>query len=260
MARVQLGEIHEQPWCPAAVRDGATDCLNIIARWSRQFEHIVPKLQDAIQVMHAERIIDLCSGSGGPWLRLYSRLRQPSGEPIEIWLTDLYPNVPAMRAAAQVSQGQIHFVATSVDVTKLHGELEGFRTLFTAFHHFPPVVARAILQDAVDRGQGIAIFEQTRRSPLALLVMLFLPLISLLVVPFIRPFRLSRLFWTYLLPVIPLVLCIDGMISCLRTYSEAEMAALIAGLQGAAYTWEIGRVPSPLSPIGVFYTIGYPVI
>jgi hypothetical protein len=258
MARLQLLEIHEQPWCPAAVRDGATDCLNIIAIWGRQYKYIVPKLRHAIEQSQTRRVVDLCSGGGGPWLQLYRYFDQKSTQPLEILLTDLYPNLLGMRAAAQRSYGQIHFVETPVDATQLGPELDGFRTLFTSFHHFPPHVARAMLHDAVRQAQGIGIFEQTRRSPLALVVMLFLPLIALLVVPFIRPFRPSRLFWTYLLPAIPLVLCIDGIISCLRTYSEREMAEMIAELHGVPYIWEIGSVPSPLSPIGILYAIGYP--
>ena len=37
LARRQWIEIHDQPWCPAAVRDGATDCLKLFAVIGRQF-------------------------------------------------------------------------------------------------------------------------------------------------------------------------------------------------------------------------------
>jgi hypothetical protein len=92
--------------------------------------------------------------------------------------------------------------------------------------------------------------------------MLTLPLIALLTTPFIRPFRWSRLFWTYIIPAIPFVLCFDGIVSCLRTYSVEELHTLIAGVNATSsdtgYVWEVGHVPSPLSPIGVTYAIGYP--
>jgi len=114
------------------------------------------------------------------------------------------------------------------------------------------------LQSAVDEGQGIAVFEQTRRHPLALLMMLTLPFLAWLLTPFIRPWRPARLFWTYIIPAIPLVLCFDGIVSCLRTYSPDELLALAEGLHGAPYTWRAGRVRSPLSPIGVTYLIGVP--
>lgn len=258
MARRQLWEIHEQPWCPAQVREGTTDCLNAFAIWAGQYAAVVPKLREAFRQTNSSRVIDLCSGSGGPWLQLYRRFHRDAAHPLEIVLTDLYPNLSAMRDAEMRSQGQICFIATPVDATQLSSELEGFRTLFTAFHHFPPEIARSILQDAVNQRQGIAIFEQTSRSVVALLVMLAVPWLALLIVPFIRPFRLSRLFWTYIIPAIPMLLYIDGIVSCLRTYSNAEMQRLIVQLHGPAYVWEIGHLPSPLSPIGVHYTIGYP--
>jgi hypothetical protein len=87
MSRMQLIEIHEQSWCPAAVREGATDCLNAIANWGRQYEYVIPKLRYALQQTQARRVIDLCSGSGGPWLQLYTRFDHLSARPLEIVLT-----------------------------------------------------------------------------------------------------------------------------------------------------------------------------
>jgi hypothetical protein len=255
LPRLQLLEIHEQRWCPRPIRDGATDCLHTIAALTQQYRPVVPRLRHALQASGARRVVDLCSGGGGPWPSLYRHVAAPS---LPILLTDLYPNLPAMQAAAGRSQHRIGYCATPVDVTHVPTALAGFRTLFTALHHFPPPRARAILQDAVAQQQGIAVFEQTRRSLLAVAVMGVLPLLALLIVPFIRPWRASRFFWTYIVPAIPLVLWFDGTVSCLRTYSPAELRSLVAGLAGPPYTWEIGWMPSPLSPIGVTYAIGYP--
>src|SRR2546425_11759383 len=83
--------------------------------------------------------------------------------------------------------------------------------------------ARAILADAVHNRQGIGVFEATQRRALALLLMLLAPLMMLVVTPFIRPFRWSRLLWTYLIPLVPLVTLFDGLVSCLRTYSVQEL-------------------------------------
>lgn len=262
MPRLHLLELHEQAWCPTAIRDGATDCLRFVATVGHQYKYVVPLLQAALLATGATQIVDLCAGGGGPWLRLGPMLRTKEGEPMPILLTDLYPHhVGEVGQAA--ARRQLHFVATPVDATRLPPNLPGFRTLFTAFHHFPPAQARAILQDAVNAGQGIAIFEQTARTPLALLIMLLLPWLAWLSAPFIRPWRLSRFFWTFLIPAIPLVLWVDGMVSCLRTYSAAELAEMVNTLDpapdGTAYVWQIGTARSPLSPLGVSYLIGYPV-
>lgn len=261
MSRLHLFELHEQPWCPAAIRDGATDCLRFIATVGNQYKHVVPLLQQALLTTDAPRIIDLCSGGGGPWHSLASKLRTGQGDPVQILLTDLYPNQGAGEAR-HTATPQLHFIVTPVDATQLPADLTGFRTLFTAFHHFSPQHAQAILQDAVNANQGIAIFEQTARTPVALLTMFLLPFLGLLAAPFIWPWRRAHFFWTFIIPAIPLVLWFDGMISCLRTYSASELAMLIDKLDpapsGVVYIWQIGKVRSPLSPIGVSYVIGYP--
>jgi hypothetical protein len=87
-----------------------------------------------------------------------------------------------------------------------HGDSKDFGTMFSSFHHFPPNEATAILQDAVDNRQGIAVFEAARRRPLSIVLTFLVPLAAFCTVPLIRPFRFSRIFWTYLMPVIPLVL------------------------------------------------------
>ena len=262
MQRRQLIELHEQPWCPAAVRDGATDCLRLIATVGRQYRGVLPKLQAALATTASTQIVDLCAGSGGPWSSLASQLQPVAGQPVAILLTDLYPRrLPLPSAHTQQPAkhgGTLHYLTMSVNATQTPADLHGFRTLFTAFHHFPPATAQAILQNAVDQGEGIAIFEQTRRNPLALLFMMVLAPLVLLITPLIRPWRLRRCFWTYVIPAIPLVLAIDGIVSCLRTYTPAELQAMTARLTGQPYHWEIGIAPAPLSPLGITYLIGYP--
>ncbi len=257
MQRRHLLEIHEQPWCPAAIRNGATDCLRFIATVGRQYKYVLPKLEAALVATSSTRIVDLGSGSGGPWPTLHQQLGTIDGEQVQILLTDLYPSVTDPRA--QRAQSPLIYVPTAVDATAVPPDLRGFRTLFTAFHHFEPATAQAILQDAVDQRQGIAIFEQTRRHPLALLLMVLLAPLAFLAVPFIWPWRLSRFFWTYLLPAIPLVLCVDGIVSCLRTYTPDELRGMTDRLSGARYQWAIGHAAAPLSPLGVLYAIGYPI-
>lgn len=262
MRRLHLFEIHEQPWCPPALRDGATDCLCFIASIGRQYNHIAPLLQDALLATNATQIVDLCAGGGGPWLALGRTLKTRTGQPVQILLTDLYPHERANQRAKVTPGVTLRFYPTAVDATQPPAALIGFRTLFTAFHHFAPAQAQAILQSAVNAGQGIAIFEQTARTPLGLLVMYLLPWLALVSGLAVYPWRFSRFFWTFVIPAIPLLLWFDGMVSCLRTYSTAELQALVAALEpspkGTTYVWRIGKVRSPLSPLGVSYLIGYP--
>jgi hypothetical protein len=88
--------------------------------------------------------------------------------------------------------------------------------------------------------------------------MLTAPFFVLLHTPKIRPFRWSRLLLTYLLPVVPLLVMVDGIISCLRSYTTEELTAMTASLTGAPYEWEIRQLGSPRSPFPIISVIGCP--
>ena len=137
-------------------------------------------------------------------------------------------------------------------------ELAGFRTIFSSFHHFAPDEARAILKDAFDARQGIAVFEGATRERRTLMAIFFLmPLLTLLLMPRIRPFRWSRFFYTYLLPVIPFTLWMDGLLSCLRSYSQSDLRELVSGMTAEDYRWDVGIERGRL--VAVAYLIGHPL-
>lgn len=257
MRRITIPEVHEQAWFPKSLRNGVTDGLQSVFRIGKIYDPIASRLARAIKASGAHRLVDLCSGAGGPWMSLHRSLaRQNDGDHVEICLTDKYPNLSAFQGARETSGGAISYCAESIDATKVPARLAGFRVMFTSFHHFAPDQAVAILQSAVNDRQGIAIFEAARRRPLTILLTFLMPLGALLAIPFVRPFRLSRLIWTYLIPVVPFILWFDGILSCLRAYSPAELAQLISRLQANDYKWEIGEVTGRLAP--VTYMLGYP--
>jgi hypothetical protein len=130
--------------------------------------------------------------------------------------------------------------------------------MFSSFHHFPPEQARAILQNAVDAKQGIGIFEVTSRTASAVAMMFLWFLTPFVFTPAIRPFRWSRLLYTYVLPIIPLVLLFDGLVSCLRTYQPRELRELIDGLAASKYRWETGEQAGTFGGLRITYLIGYP--
>jgi len=255
MRRLHLIEIEDQPWCPRVLRDCATDFLQFSLNAARSYAPAAPMLRRLLSESGASRILDLCSGAGGAWPTLSQEVTGPSGAPVPICLTDAYPNLDAFARVNAVTEGQVAFRRQPVDAADVPAELLGLRTLFTSFHHFRPDAARALLEDAVRRRQPIAVFEATQRSPAAILATLFSPLTVLLATPFIRPFRWSRLFWTYLLPLIPLLVLFDGLVSCLRTYTPAEMTEMTR--EFGDYHWEVGEEKGK-GPLPITYLLGYP--
>ena len=84
------------------------------------------------------------------------------------------------------------------------------------------------------------------------------PVLALRLAPGIRPFRWSRMIWTYCLPAIPLTLWLDGVLSCLRSYSQDDLHELVSGLESDGYRWEIGEERSGRVPIT--YVLGCPCL
>ncbi len=258
MRRVQFIELHDQAWFPSFLRNYVTDALQFGFNLFKVYAPVAPLLQRVADSTGSRSIIDMCSGGGGPWLELSRRLKSRKGDApaFQVWLTDKYPNNGAIHNISAASENRFSFCPGSVDAMAVPLELRGFRTMFTSFHHFPPEEARAILQNAVDAGEGIGIFEIPRRAPST--IGLTFPFVLMLFVctPWIRPFRWSRLLWTYLVPIIPLVLLFDGVVSCLRTYRPQELRALVSRVVASEYQWEIGERSGGVVPIT--YLIGYP--
>jgi len=276
MRRVQFIELHEQPWFPPSLRADVTDALQFGFNLLHAYAPTAPLLQSLIdspgnqtnaaqsstrQSSATQSIVDMCSGGGGPWLDLAGQLRcrdTRNSAGVQVWLTDKYPNLEAFRRVSASSGQHITFYPEPVDAMKVPAALKGLRTMFTSFHHFPPQDARAILQNAVDAGESIGIFEATKRNPSTIGLIFAGILLMFLHTPRIRPFRWSRLLWTYLIPVIPLVLLFDGVVSCLRTYRPQELREMVEKLTSCQYHWDIGELATGKMP--VTYLIGYPKV
>ena len=242
--RLHLVEIHDLAACPPSLRDALTDFLAFTVNLGAAYDPAGALLREAVRRAHARRIVDLCSGAGGPWTRIAPDVGVP------VLLTDLYPNRAAARAKG------LPFHPEPVNALSVPGTLTGFRTIFTAFHHFRPAQARAILEDAVRHNQGIAVFEVSRRAPIEMAVIACTWLATLALVPFVRPWRWSRVLWTYVPPVLPVVGTFDGLVSCLRSYSQAELRGLVRGLD--SFEWDIGHFRKWRSPLRCTYLIGVP--
>src|SRR5690348_9876771 len=258
MDRIDLSEIHEQVWFPRNLRDHVTEALQSILNWGNVYRPVAVRLAQAIEAAGANQVVDLCSGAGGPWTWLHRAIADQMDFKIGVCLTDKYPNIAAFQKAEQESGGAITYSVEPVDAGRIPAQIAGFRTIFSSFHHFPPKEAADVLQNAVNDRQGIGIFEAAARHPLNILLTFLAPLAALLITPFIRPFRWSRLLWTYVIPVIPFVLLADGILSCLRSYSTSELSQLVSSLDGESYKWQIVKGTAGIVP--VTYMLGHPEI
>ncbi|MFT5681630.1 MAG: hypothetical protein ACI8RZ_002536 [Myxococcota bacterium] len=258
MPRHQVFELGDLPWVPIRFKHYLTDVLSIAGTVGERLGDafcLEPLLDEVAEILgESGRIIDLCSGAAVPPMALRKRLLA-RGIKADVVLTDLHPNLDAFRRAAQADG--CDFRAEPIDATNVPDDLTGLRTVFNAFHHFPPPLARRILKDAHDSRQGILIVEIPHRSVFGALSLGTFGALALALTPLIRPLSPGRLLWTYALPLVPLMVGIDGVMSSIRAYDTAELAALTAGLD-VDYTWRITRTRGAGALLPVTVLLGRP--
>jgi hypothetical protein len=254
MRNNSLIEIHDHPAFPPLLRDLFTDALQSIWGFSNSYGAIAPRLRALIDQLGTHQILDLCSGAGGPLITLAPRLQSAADLTLHICLTDKYPNHQALERASLNST--FSYESRSIDAANVPADLPGLRTIFSSFHHFNHLEARNILADAFHQHKAIAIFELANPALKTMLITCSIPFLAMFLSLRARPFRWSRLIFTYIIPIIPFALCYDGIISCFRSYSQQELHTLVEGLSTPTYQWDIGEDRSGLLP--VTYLIGSP--
>lgn len=255
MGRIHLFEFEDQAWFPSLFRDFGTDFLCFLANKTGMFLPLISKIEKGLDSASDETIIDLASGGGGGILSINAALIKDRPN-LKIILTDYYPNLNAFKFNSK-SASNITFSLDSVDARNVPNEFKGLRTQFLSLHHFNPKDAIQILENAVAENQPIFIAEGQERSIPSFLAMFFSPITVLFTTPFLKPFSILRLIFTYLIPIVPLFVWWDGMVSCLRTYSIKEMESLVQKVKNQQnFEWEIGRVKS--GPSNLLFLLGIP--
>ncbi len=254
----RLFEIEDQRWLPQMLRNQMTDALRYLIMEMKAYDPIIPEFLWVMQQSKTRKVLDLCSGGTGPWEYLVGQ-----GSHIEesvecITLTDLYPNKNALKAIAE-SHPIFNYEAEPVNALNIDEKLTGVRTLFSSFHHFDKAQATSILQDAVNKQMPICVFEFTARravnflaTPVSMLVLFARLLVA-------KPLTFSRLLFSYLIPIVPLIYLWDSTVSHLRSYSQEELRDILDNVHHSeSYDWEIGESTSPRTTLKNTYLIGYP--
>jgi len=262
MRRIHRFEFMDLPWYPQVFRRIQADYLQFVAALGSGHQNLVPLFVKAMRHAETSEIVDLCSGGTGPWIRLQEQLLQ-AGLSVRVRLTDKYPNPDSVKRWSKTMDVDIEYLAEPVDALKVPSHLRGMRTLFEGFHHFKPEQAQSILRDASENGVAIGIFEASLKPPLGWFLLLMAPLTTLMgylfFTPLMKPRTFLRFLWTYLIPIVPLATCWDGVISMLRVYSLDELRELFEPLQSENYIWETGYASTGTPVFDFIYLIGYPV-
>jgi len=255
---LHLFEFEDLHWFPRWLRNLLTETLQFGTLATHRYDDAAAIIGDLLEQTGTQHVVDLCSGASGPWLALAPTLceRIPG---LHVTLTDRYPNPSVLLRLPDTDRCSIHYEPDSIEALALPTHLGGARTLFTSFHHFSEQNALALLRAAVEERVPIAVFEYTERTLRNLMVTpLITPFVIAAATPFMRPVSPARLFWTYVIPIVPFVTAWDGTISHLRTYAPEELHALTASIEAETYRWRIGQEESGSRKVKVTYLLGWP--
>ena len=190
----------------------------------------------------------------------YSEIR------ISCTLTDLYPPPKSVQRDIVVNSSsslRLMYYPHSVDATRVPADIttllcgdkdhpthrtaaisaplpRSLRTIMGAFHHFTPASASSVLKDTVNKGDAICIVEMTHRSLLSMVLFTIISLAYGFIGPLLDmlPYSLTRVFFTYVVPLYPLAVTWDSVVSCVRSFSEAEWEGMVmAADPESKYMW-----------------------
>ncbi len=264
MKRVQLFEFEDFTWFPSVFRSTMTKLIVVMHRLLGTKEVIASLLKEVQKEYSFSKIIDLGSGSGGIMPTVIDYLNE-SEHKIKLMLSDLHPNKEFVENFNKQNHNNISYLTSSLDASTHKEKSEGLKTMMNSFHHMQPKVAKAILKNAQDNKQAILIYEMAENKMPFLVWFLLLPisltilmLMSLFLLPFVKPLNWKDVLFTYILPVIPIFYAWDGQASMPRMYSFEDIKEELLPLKNENYKWKIDVVKKENGKSLGYYILGLP--
>ena len=193
-----------------------------------------------VEASGTRQVLELASGSGETSADLHARagFRSPSG--VMLIFSDLAPRQGHWAGIGERYSVAVQTVGEPVDATEVPAELGAGRVwlVVNAFHHLAFDQAAALLGRAAQSASGIFIAENFGANMLATLPCGVVGMLAAFLNPALTGRdRVSKAVFTYLIPLIPLVVAWDGLVSALRMHRPADVQSMIA--PWPAWEWEL---------------------
>lgn len=224
------------------------DFIGSLAVWSKLYAPLAPVVQRLITESGCTKIQDVCSGSGMP--ALYIQKRCVNNVPL--FLSDKFPVEDFDSTAAT-------YINTISDVMALQPEKNTCYTMYNAFHHFNTEAQQQIIKGMAVAGAPFLFAEILQPGIFNMLKIFFsTTVVQLLVAPFVKPFSLTRLFFTYIIPVNIFTITYDGMVSVLKSKTAKQFTAALQHAGNNNYSVTVHTLKT--TSANIVYIKGQPVI
>ena len=267
MKRLELFEFEDFQWLPNFVRSGVTNLIKVLHKLIGTSDVLVELIFNIRHKIDFEQIIDLGSGSGGPMIDTIEKINKSTSldGPIHLLLTDKYPNKKIIKNINELKIPFVKYYGGSFDALSIEEAPKGLKTMIASFHHIKPSFAKQILDSAEQSKEPILIYEIAKNNIPVIIWWILLPIslviliiISLIMTLFVRPLSFAQLFFTYIIPIIPIVYAWDGQASLMRTYTFEDIESIIRELDNKNYSWEISDARKSNGKKVGYYVFGYP--
>ena len=203
-----LKELEDYTWFPATLRRWQMEFIGNMAVWTKLYQPLVPVLEQLIHENNATSLQDTCSGSGLPAIAL----RNSISNKIPLLLTDKYPFTLFRQNYL------VDYAGMATDIVKLQPVKDKVYTMFNSFHHFTGEQQKEIFRKFSDNKVPFLFAEILEPSLWVGVKIFFITTIGqLITAPFVQPFSLLRLFFTYIIPINIFTVAYDGIISVIKS-------------------------------------------
>ncbi len=228
-----IKELEDYTWFPKVFRKWQLQFVGNISVWTRLYNPLATVLQQMIEENKLVALQDVCSGSGEPAVNMQQQLKAT----IPVLLTDKFPD------SAFTNQQGIFYAANAVDVMELQPVENTGYTMFNAFHHFSTAQQKALLQKMADNKAPVLIAEILEPGVLNVVKIIFTAtIVQLLTAPFVKPFSLQRLLFTYIIPVNLFTVAFDGVISVVRSKTAAQYKEALQSVSTQSYNITVNTI------------------
>jgi hypothetical protein len=228
-----IKELEDYNWFPKILRRWQLEFVGSVSVWTKLYLPLSPVIDEMIVQNKITALQDLCSGSGIPAVYIHQHLK----EKIPLQLTDQYPDT------AFENKRDIVYALNAVNVLEIQPIENVGYTMCNAFHHFSATQQKELLQKMVANKAPVVIAEILEPGLLNIVKILFTTtVIQLVTAPFVKPFSVWRLLFTYIIPVNLFTVTYDGIISVLKSKTATEYNELLKNSSTQSYNITVHTV------------------
>lgn len=217
-------EFMDQGWLPHPLRTTLREILECVSSppFRPYYRWVADEVLRELRSGDYERVVELGAGTARISGLLAESLR---GTPLQVIPCDSNPDERAYRAWEARYPQTIRPRYDAVDFSRAtHFGPKTLVFLSAAFHHVPPKARAEVIASLTACADRVLVFEPFRRRWSSRLFALcaippafLLPLLTLGRAGWSR-----RACWCWLIPLAPFLFCWDGLVSCLRQWTESE--------------------------------------